>query len=124
MALARLKHNLQRDMRLLSHILQRIHNISRKGIPHRILLLNPPALLPRPRSVKVDWIDALVGFGFLLLLALDAHALFLVHLWHATTASALAAEHLLHLRHHVGVGLLLLLLALLLLRLGPDLSLV
>ena len=108
MALAGLENNLQRNMHLRRNLLQRIHNIPRKRVLDSKILSNPTAFLPRPRSVKVDWVDALVRFALFLLLALEAHAFFLVHLWrHAAAAHTATAEHLLHLCHHVGVWLLL-----------------
>jgi len=100
-------------MHLRCDILQRIHNIPRKRVLHSLLLRDPTALLPRPRSVEINRVDALVRFALFLLLALEAHAFLLVHLGgHAARAAAHAAagKHLLHLGHHVGVWLLLLLL--------------
>lgn len=60
MTLAGLKDNLQRNMHLARDLLQRIHNIPRQRILDSKILADPATFLPRPRSVKVDWVDALV----------------------------------------------------------------
>jgi len=115
MAFTRLEHNLQRKPNLLRHPLQRIHNLPRQRVLHSIRFADAAPLLARPRRVEVDRVDALVGFGFFLLGALEAEAFLGVHAARvvAGLAAAAAAEEGLHLGHHVCVWLLLLLLLLL-----------